>query len=74
MGVPMNAPMNYTVGIFRHFADAQILAVALRDAKINCKIESISGVTHLVFVPRSQGTRAEHVRGAWAERQREARR
>jgi hypothetical protein len=70
----MTVPLNYTIAIFRHFADARQLAVALAAANIACKIESISGVTHLVFVPRSQGTRAEHIRGAWAERQREARR
>jgi hypothetical protein len=58
MGVPMNAPMNYTVGIFRHHADAKQLAAALAEAKIASKIESISGVTHIVFVKRSQGARA----------------
>jgi hypothetical protein len=74
MGALMAVPLNYTIAILRHFADARQLAVALAAANIACKIESISGETHLVFVSRSQGTRAEHVRGVWAERRREVQR
>jgi hypothetical protein len=70
----MSASLSYAVGIFRHFADAKQFAAALTEAKIASRVESISGETHIVFVKRSQGTRAEHMRGAWAERQREAQR
>jgi hypothetical protein len=54
----MSAPQNYTVTILRHFAEAKQLGEALAEAKIASKIESIGGVTHIVFVSRSQGARA----------------
>jgi hypothetical protein len=54
----MSAPMNYTAGIFRHFAEAKQLAASLGEENIASKIESISGATHIVFVRRSQGARA----------------
>jgi hypothetical protein len=50
--------MNYTVSIFRHFADAKQLAATLAAAGIASKIESFGAVTNIVFVKRSQGARA----------------
>jgi hypothetical protein len=49
----MSSPMSYPVAILRHFADARQLAAALAENKIASKIESLSGVTHIVFVKRS---------------------
>jgi hypothetical protein len=57
----MSAPLTRVAGIYRHFADARQLAIALREAMIAYKIESISGQTHIVFVTRSQYLRARQI-------------
>jgi hypothetical protein len=58
----MSAPLTRVAGMFRHFADARQLAIALREARIAYKIESFA-TTHIVFVTKHQLLRAKQIAG-----------